>query len=162
MKSVVEISDYEMCSRRLFPPHHHALAAAADAAAAAGGTCGGRGSLSLQRCSCPSTCNTTTFRFKMDGGAAFHPSVTQHVTVKNESSALGKAKPGKVSRVSVATFLDLGFGLKVVADLLGMGRKLRCDDSAWLRCLRSDRAIPLWDEDFSTGFRLRLEPLGRF
>ena len=71
------------------------------------------------------TCNTTTFRFKMDGLPFIQAS--QHV--KNESGALGKAKPGKVSRVSVATFLDLGFGLKVVADLLGMGRKF-VDDSA--------------------------------
>jgi hypothetical protein len=152
VKSVVEISVYEMCSRRLFPPHQHALAAAADAAAAAGGTCGGRGSL---RCRCSGAvlprCSTTTFRFKMDR-AAFHPSVTQHV--KNESSALGKAKPGKVSRVSVATFLDLGFGFKV-ADLLGMGEEASLYDSAWRRS-RAIRPIPLWDEDFSTGFRLRL------
>ena len=93
-----------------------------------------------------------------NGWAAFHPSVTQHV--KNESSALGKAKPGKVSRVSVATFLDLGFGFKV-ADLLGMGEEASLYDSAWRRS-RAIRPIPLWDEDFSTGFRLRLEPLGRF
>ncbi len=61
---------------------------------------------------------------------------SQHV--KNESGALGKAKPGKVSRVSVATFLDVGFGLKVVADLLGMGRKF-VDDSA---CVAATEPYP--------------------